>query len=176
MTNHIAIGAISDMDTKPKMINLDRIWSKYLKDGKRHCDLRVHGLGVGSLRLMLRYAWSSVDTASWVKHAENGIVLVPKTKNGRYVYNERPHKIAISERSLAQKKIGRHFHTLYEVEKVLLREYFKIKGYTIGEFHYRAEKSQPDDAAKVKCLSNDFQQRAEINMLFYLDLEKAITQ
>jgi len=116
----------------------------------------VHGFGLSALRLVLRYPWYSIDSTTWVMTGRMGAVFVPKTKEDVYIYDIDPWKVDISEKSSSKKKEGQHFDTFTSMEQKIFEKYFKIKGYISKE------------------LSNDYKKRDELNIIYFLDLEKSI--
>ena len=80
---------------------LDGIWHNYLTDDSGRPRVKVHGFGLTSARLMLRYPWFSVDSTSWVRLAAFGGLMFP----GIGV-------IAISSMSPSRKLPGQHYDNL----------------------------------------------------------------
>jgi hypothetical protein len=62
-------------------------------------NVKVHGLGVTTSKLMRRYRFTSVDSGTWVKQAQHGQILVPMYCHGRADYSIRPRVISVTERS-----------------------------------------------------------------------------
>ncbi len=100
---------------------------------------KVHGFGMTSLDLMIRYPWYSVDSTSWVLTGRFGAVLIPKKKNDKYIYDENPFKINVSNRSPDTKQEGQHFSTMTKMEQKIILEYLERKGFSIGKSEYRKE-------------------------------------
>lgn len=116
--------------------------------------VKVHGLGVGSVRLILRYPWYSVDSTTWVRTGRNGKILVPERKMGNWRYDIPPMTVWISEESSAKDKVGRHFDTLPPSRKRIVEEYIQFRGYT------------PEEAR------TNYKARDILNIEYFLDLEK----
>jgi len=85
---------------------LDRIFTHFIcgKDGLP--KVKVHGFGLTSLPLMLRYPWYSVDSTSWVVTGRMGSIYIPRYKGGQWIYDENSWKIAVSNRSPNTKEAG----------------------------------------------------------------------
>ena len=65
--DYIALGGMVGRPRPALLQWLDTIWSDYLTDSKGMPIVKIHGFGMTSLRLMLRYPWYSVDSTSWVQ-------------------------------------------------------------------------------------------------------------
>lgn len=136
---------------------------------------------------------NSVDSTSWVMTGRMGSVLVPKFRQGRYNYMIDPFKVAVSDRSPSNKEAGKHFRTYSPLEQRVIQEYLNHKGYKIGHSEFRLEHkdykpqeserwfgaARPDGLREVELiiepgLANDYIQRDEINIIYFLDLEKAL--
>jgi hypothetical protein len=80
-TDHVAIGAIANMDTGQRRMGLDDIWKNYFIDKDGMPKVKVHGLGLTAVDLMIRYPWHSVDSFTPVISAVWGSILLPKFDN-----------------------------------------------------------------------------------------------
>lgn len=100
---------------------------------------KVHGFGMTSIEMMVRFPWFSVDSTSWVLIGRFGGVYIPQKKNGKYVYNENPFKINVSNRSPNTKQEGQHFSTMTKIEQKIILEYLEEKEFYIGKSEYRKE-------------------------------------
>jgi hypothetical protein len=176
---------------------LDRIFSKYLTDSNGMPVIKVHGFGLTSLRLMLRYPWYSVDSTSWVTTGRMGSIYVPRFRNGQWLYDEDSWKVAVSNRSPSTKEAGQHIETLPPMQRQVILDYIHDKGYKLGKSTFKrvAETYKPkegerwaDKKAEVKNgkrlleiieedgISNRYQLRDEINIIYFLDLEKSMPE
>lgn len=180
--------------TKEKLVvKLDFLWSRYLTDKNGYPKVKVHGFGLTSLSLMLRYPWYSVDSTSWVMTSRFGSVYVPKIKRGEYIYNENSWKICVSNKSPSNKETGKHIITFSKEEQKIIKSYFKDKGYTLGQSrffkkskNYKLKENEKwfskvdnDGMREVERiiefgLSNDYRKRDELNIIYFLDLEKSM--
>lgn len=59
-------------------------------------QIRVHGFAMTSWKLMRRWPWWSVDSATWVKLAAYGWLYVPPYRKGKWSYDEPPMQINVS--------------------------------------------------------------------------------
>jgi len=138
---------------------------------------------------------NSVDSTSWVLTSRFGAVYVPRFRGGKYIYNENSWKVTVSNRSPAMKVEGQHITTFTEMERSQILEYFSLKGYKLGKSEIRKESSNykleegerwfdKEDEGETRLvevvvesgLCNDYKQRDEMNIIYFLDLEKNIPE
>lgn len=193
--DYISLGGMVPISTQDLVHWLDDLFKNYLCDEKGMPIVKVHGFGLTSLRLMLRYNWMSVDSTSWVMTGRMGSIYIPKFKNGKWIYDEDSWKIVVSNRSPATKEAGKHINTMSPKEKEILLNYITEKGYKLGVSEYKTventyelqenerftEKKPADKKAKreveiivEKGVSNVYQLRDEMNILYFLDLERSM--
>lgn len=195
--DYLALGGMVPINTRDLIPWLNGLFSKYLCDPKGMPKVKVHGFGLTSLSLMLRYPWWSVDSTSWVVTGRLGSIYIPRRRKGEWIYNENSWKIAVSNRSPNKKEAGQHIETLQPTEREIFLEYIHEKGHVLGEskFHkenqsYKlkvnerwAEKKPTDKKAKrdvetilTPGVSNRYQLRDEMNIIYFLDLEKSMPE
>lgn len=187
--DYIALGGIVPNPPNVIIPILDDLFEKYLTDKDGYPLVKLHGFAVTSVKLVIRYPWWSVDSTSWVKFGKYGIVCVPRRKGGKYMYDESSWSVCVSNRSPSNKIPGKHISTFSGAERDLIFEYFAEKGYSLGrsEFKnvepgYELQENErfigkaADGLVETvieKGLSNDYRLRDELNILYYLDLEKS---
>ena len=135
---YICLGGMVPISTSNLETWLDDLFPNYICDSKGIPKVKIHGFGMTSLDLMLKYPWYSVDSTSWVMTGRFGSVMVPRFRNGKYVYNEQPWKVTVSFRSPDIKEQDKHILTYTEMERKVIMEYFKKKGYVLGKSEYRS--------------------------------------
>jgi len=192
---YFALGGMALVTTSVRIRFYDFIFAMICQKSNDYFPIhKIHGFGMTSLRLMLRYPWYSVDSTSWVLTGRFGSVYVPKIKSkGEYVYDENSWKICVSNKSPSQKEAGRHITTFSEIEREEIKKYFKIKGYELGKSEFKIEKKdyelkenekwfskvKKDGTREVEKiielgLCNDYKKRDELNIIYFLDLEKSM--
>ena len=191
--DYIALGG---MVRSPDLIKwLDDIWHSHLLDEDGMPKVKVHGFGLTSLKLMMRYPWYSVDSTSWVMTGRMGSVYIPKKKRGGWIYDENSWKISVSSTSPDLKKQGQHITTISEGERKIILEYLTEKGYVLGKSEFKEEPQSyklqknekwaekrhkdPDKKRRVEVIlergvSNCYKLRDEVNIQYFLDLEKSL--
>lgn len=195
--DYISLGGMVPISTGDLIHWLDDLFKNYLCDDKGMPIVKVHGFGLTSLRLMLRYNWFSVDSTSWVVTGRMGSIYIPRFRNGKWIYDEDSWKIVVSNRSPASKEAGKHINTMSPNEKKILTSYITEKGYSLGKSEYKTvdynyelqenerftEKKPADKKAKREVeviiergVSNVYQLRDEMNIIYFLDLEKSMPE
>lgn len=193
--DYIALGGMVPISTKDLKVWLDDLFSTYLTDEKGFPTIKVHGFGLTALTLMLRYPWYSVDSTSWVVTGRLGSIYIPKYRSGEWIYDKDSWKVAVSNKSPEAKEAGKHIDTLSPSQKEMLLNYIHNKGYRLGKSEFRmesqnyvlkdnekwVEKKPKDKNAKREVetiieegVSNKYQLRDEMNIIYFLDLEKSM--
>jgi len=188
--DYIALGGMVPISTPDLRIWLDDIWKNYLTDKDGMPIIKVHGFGLTSNSLMRRYPWWSVDSTSWVMTGRMGGVYVPKFKDGKYDYSEDCWKVQVSNRSPSKNEAGKHLESFSPIARQNIEKYFTAKGFKVGVSKFRTvdakyelkedEKWNGKEAGGKRevekiiegGLSNDYKQRDELNIIYFLDLEK----
>lgn len=147
---------------------------------------KIHGFALTAPSLVTAYPWYSVDSTSWVMFGKYGIVIVPYKKDGVYDYTKSPNTVFVSSRPKSKSSVN-HFDNAVGMHQSYFLDYFKEHGFKIGSSEFRNESEgyklkNNEHWADRKCwlvetiieegLSNNHALRDQINLLFYLDLEK----
>ena len=192
--DYIGLGIAAQKDKKMLIDWLDECFSKYLckKDG--FPKVKVHGFGITRLGIMLRYPWYSVDSTSWVISSRMGSIYVPNFRGGKWVYNIDPLKVMVSSCSPKKEDDGQHFDTFSPLNQKIILDYVQMRGYRIGKSESRFEKQpyklrdnerwwgdKKDDPRELEVtledgLSNNYHSRDQINIMYFLDLEKSVPE
>lgn len=114
---YITIGGMVPISTPQLKLWLDRIWRNHLTTPDGRPKIKVHGFGLTSLPLMMRYPWYSVDSSTWIQWAAHGAILLPTVG-----------QLAISSRSSARKAEGKHVDTLSPLETAKIEEVLRWAG------------------------------------------------
>lgn len=195
--DYIGLGGMVPISTTNLYHWLDDLFTNYLTDKHGMPIVKVHGFGLTSLRLMLRYNWWSVDSTSWVLTGRMGAIYIPRFRVGKWIYDDDPWKIVVSNKSPDQKEEGKHITTMSPMEKKILLNYINEKGYKLGISKYKTvdsdyklvenekwvDKKPIDKKEKREVeiiieagVSNRYQFRDEINIMYFLDLEKSMPE
>lgn len=142
---YITLGGMVPISTPQLHLWLDRIWGQYLTGPDGMPRLRVHGFGLTTMELVLKYPWYSVDSSSWVTASGFGTIML-------YLGPGKTSALSISGESPNTKGINRHFDTLSPVERGAITRLVEEAG-----FH-------------VEQLRNDYLARRMWNIEFYKKL------
>ena len=192
---YIAMGGMVPNPPSVLIPALDNLWSEYFTNRNGLAIIKVHGFAITSAKMVTRYPWYSVDSTSWVKFGKYGIVCVPVKRKGKYDYTRSAHNIVVSNRSPSQKDIGKHISNFSEAERNQILKYFDEKGYILGHSEFKtvegnyelqegerfASGKKGEERREVELivepgLSNDYRIRDQINIEYYLDLEKSVPE
>ncbi len=195
---YIALGGMVPIPNADLYPWLDTMFSKYLTDSNGMPIIKVHGFGMTSFDLMLRYPWYSVDSTSWIITGRTGGVYVPAIRDGAYSYAIPPFKITVSNRSPNSAVDPDHVDCMPKRVQQIVLNYFDSKGYSLGKSEWFdkppsyqlqegerwcEKKAVREKAGKGKVermvesgLSNDYRKRDELNIIYYADLEKSLPE
>ena len=118
---YITIGGMVPISTPQLFLWLDRIWAKYLTDGSGRARIKVHGFGLTSYPLMVRYPWYSVDSSSWVQIGAHGNIFMPEFGT-----------IAFSSKSPNAKVENQHIDTLPPALRAAVEARLIEQGYDVN--------------------------------------------
>jgi len=193
---YIALGVAGNIGAK-LIPWLDKCFSEFICDEKGYPKAKIHGFAVTSLKLMLRYPWYSVDSTSWVITGRMGSIFVPCGTKGEWIYNKTPRKVSVSLRNPNIKDEGQHINTFSPMEQEVILSYIHKKGYCLGKSKFKEvdqsyelqknerwfEKKPVDKLEKREVeviiedgISNRYQLRDEMNIIYFLDLEKSMPE
>lgn len=172
---------------------LDDLFSNYICDKDGISKVKVHGFGVTSVDLLIRYPWYSVDSTTWAISAGMGLILVPIYKNNRWNYNKGPWTVGVSNRNTLLSSGAQVFRFMSPLKQKLVIRYIEDEmGYKMGKsrFEFRPadcelnENELPvgkvDREKNQRCVevieemgvSNNYMMRKDINSTYLLQLEK----
>lgn len=114
---YITIGGMVPISTPQLKLWLDRLWEDHLTDEHGRPRVKVHGFGLTSLPLMMRYPWWSVDSSTWVQWAANGMILVPGVG-----------QVNVSAHSSSRKQLNQHLDTIAPVERETIEQAIRDRG------------------------------------------------
>jgi hypothetical protein len=190
---YIALGGMVPISTAQLIHWLDDLFGGSLANADGTPRVKVHGFGLTSLRLMLRYPWFSVDSTSWVLTSRMGSIYVPREIQGKWSYDVDSWKVAVSSQSPNKKEAGKHISTYSPLEQKTILRYLESKGYKLGqsEFRYELENYELAEGERwsgkadgygermvEKVLEvgicNSYRQRDELNIIFFRDLEQSM--
>lgn len=122
--------------------------------------VRTHGFAMTAYRLLIRYPWWSVDSATWTKVGAFGGIMLPHKRQGKFTFEEEPYNICMSQDSPAVKINGKHYKTLSRPERAIVAEWLELIGVPMG-------KTAPDGEIIEYGVMNRHSERKIANLLFF---------
>lgn len=168
---HIAFGGMAGKDVHKNnlLLILDKCFDKYICSADGTPKIKVHGFGMTSHDLLIRYPWYSVDSTSWVISSRLGSIYMPKKTNGKYDYLKSALKIKISNQS-ENGADGQCFASMSAMEKKEVLEYLSFIGYPLGSSTWKDGEETVIESGVI----NDYKKQDQCNILYFQALEKAI--
>lgn len=119
----------------------DQLFSLLCPGPKRLPIVRTHGFAMTSWKLMQRYPWWSVDSASWIKMAAFGSLLIPHKRNGKYTFDVNPHIITVSMsvKLKDRKTSGNHMFNHTPEERRIINGWLEEIGVPYGKVNEEGE-------------------------------------
>lgn len=141
--DYIGLGGLVGIPSALRRVWLDRVFSVITdEDGKP--TVKTHGFGMTSVPLIFRYPWYSVDSTSWIKTSQFGMVYLPRVNaDGEFQFDVTPEVIAVSDQNPTQQQDGKHVNTLGPTTRAFLNRWLAHCGVTLEEaacnYYYRAK-------------------------------------
>lgn len=163
---------------------LDRCFD-IICDADGYPKTKVHLFGMAAPELLMRYPAYSFDASSWCNYGRFGMVIVPKRKRGKFVYDRPPHKVFVSERSPKKEVDGQHISNMAPAEIKAFHKYLADHGMKLGkseifdtpnpEYQLQENEKFINKKARVERViesgvCNDNFDRDFLNHCFYVDL------
>ncbi|RLF30300.1 MAG: hypothetical protein DRN14_00145 [Thermoplasmata archaeon] len=190
---YFGISPANDRTSYQRQLWLDQCM-RIVCDDKGMPKAKFHGFAVTSVPLMLRYPWYSCDSASWLRCAMYGGVMIPWTEpDGERNYLKTPRVVNFSTKNDLRKEKGAHYDSMNAAHKKQVDKYLKDMGVVIGKSSYRREERKYKVSARgeenifcrhedhvivekieVAGVSNSVAVRAVVNMRYMEEVEKRI--
>ncbi len=171
--DYIAIGGLGQEVVSSTYYQwADRIFDYICDNPARLPTVKIHGFALTSHKLLVRYPWYSVDSATWIKGAVFGQVFCPPMRNGKWAYDVPFLRIRVSPRESKVVNTTSMLNTLKKEEKRCFLQYIEEKGFKLG--FSRMENGK--EVIEEEGLCNNLTQRCELNALYYRDLVNALPE
>lgn len=124
----------------------DRVFCHLCPESNDHFPvIKTHGYAMTSFKLMLRWPWYSVDSASWVKYSAYGWICFPKYdfKRERWRYDLPPLVINFSWRSPQKANRGKHIDNVPENIRRMGLKWVEYCGLVMGEVDEKGNEIVP---------------------------------
>ena len=156
-------------------------------DDKGMPRVKVHGLALTSPDLVIDFPIFSADSTSWMQFGKYGLIIIPKKRNGKFIYNESPHIIKVSSRKKSKTDYENFINLSPMIQKQII-EYLESINLKMGKSNleavdfdktkYEIPVSDKEVSSKEivieKGVCNDNDSRDQANLQYYLDLEANI--
>lgn len=129
--------------------------------------VKLHGFGVSSYNLLIRYPWWSVDSSSWAKIGAFGGIIVPHYRGGRFVFSESPYVMKVSERSKNTGIFNSHYLSSTPAVKEIVRKWLDEIGVPLGTI-------SSNEKAEEKGVLNDHSKRRSSCIHYFNRLQKEL--
>lgn len=135
--NYIGLGG-----TVGKSVPVRRKWFDeqfaFLCGSQGFPKVKVHGFGMTTFPLLLRYPWYSADSLAWIRWAAYGVVWVPRMTDDGYDYFHHPYTISLSSRVKNSQNSQyldpkRDFRSMGPISQNYVLSYLKQEGFDPDE-------------------------------------------
>lgn len=168
--NYIGLSPANDETAYGRKTFLDKCM-KYVCDDNGNPTIKFHGFGVNSLGLMKRYPWYSVDSSSWVWYSMYGMILVPRYRSGKYMYDEQPWRVFCTTKSPRKIK-GRHFDNYSKAHQQQILDYLERIDVPFGQS--KAVDTKKKYETIVEGVINTDMYRDTVNIIYFSEFAKTI--
>lgn len=152
--DYIAIGGLYEQGEALEK-RLDRIWNEWLI----HHDVKVHGFGMTSIKLMSKYPWHSVDSSTWLVHSRNGYTAIPTIdSSGKFVFDEGYVNVTVTPFKGTRERARIHYSSRPKAEQEIIERWLASIGLTIEQ------------------VSVDLVSRIQANLLFWCAVEEYLNE
>lgn len=151
--DYISLGGMVPVSSRNLIPWLDDVFGNHIcnKEGYPRC--KVHGFGMTTVDIMVRYPWYSVDSTTYNSASRFGEINICKFRNNENIWNENPIRISVSEKSENKIKNGKSFHTESENYKKVVKKFVEYMNYNMDELI--------ESTYKRQCFNIDFFKRLE---------------
>ncbi len=130
---YVGLGGLVGAASEAGVVSwLDRCFDVVCDQPSRLPKIKLHGFGVTSHPLLLRYPWWSVDSASWTKVGAFGGILVPYKREGKFTFTKPPLTVSVSGESPKANDSGKHYLTMSRAEQKIMREWLELIDVPMG--------------------------------------------
>jgi hypothetical protein len=127
---------------------------------------KTHGFAMTAWKLIDRWPWWSVDSATWVKLSAYGWLYVPRWSEGRWRFDKPPIQINLSAKSPFVKKVNKHIDNTDRRTQELIQRWLKRCNVVEG--------TVDKDGEMIKFgVRSHFRARSICNLYYLKDLEES---
>lgn len=112
---------------------IDRCFDYVCSTPTRMPQVKIHGFGVTTYELLLRWPWWSVDSTSWTKIGAYGGILIPHKRKGKWDFSEHPYLMKVSVDSPSRSLKNQHLLNLVPADFKIVAEWLDDIGIPMGK-------------------------------------------
>lgn len=178
-------GLVGSLDLKECKGWIDRCFDFVCNTSNRMPMVKIHGFGITTFEMMVRYPWYSLDSTSWTKAGAYGNLYVPRMKDGKFVFDtlgkqRRPYIIKVSYEAYVNKLssrqakyvqegkkkrpkpfTGAHIERMSEGEKEVVDRWLKSIGFKWGKY------DKATDTIIERGVTTSHSERRAANLMFF---------
>lgn len=129
----IALGCLVGLANKTARVKwIDKAFAIVCDTPDNKPKVKIHGFGVTSFGLILRYPWWSVDSTTWTKIGAYGGIIVPQYRRGKFVFDKKPYVLKVSMESPDRHKRNQHYWTLKTRQQNIVQRWLLKIGVPLG--------------------------------------------
>jgi hypothetical protein len=151
---------------------LDQCFEKHVCDKHGMPKCKVHGLGLTTVKMMTRYPWYSVDSATWVLNSAFGRIVMPRWIKNQWKYDVSPYIAVLSTNSISKSKKD-HYGNLSNEQRFIIDKWVEEIGLPYGKSEFD-EKGQ--EIVIEEGLINNNGYRDVANALYFIKLGESMQE
>jgi hypothetical protein len=133
--DYFAVGGLASAKGAGLAPFVDSVFRKLCTEESNYLPThKVHGFGIATPEILIKYPWYSVDSTSWVMYGRYGIILVPyEDYEGKLMYSVPPRTVVVSSRSKGTVDDPEHYSRLTPMKKERIDRYCTERGFSMGK-------------------------------------------
>lgn len=142
-------------------------------DSKGMPQTKIHGFAVTTTKLMFRYPWYSVDSATWIRVSRMGMIIIPKIRYGKTRWDLQPIRIQVSDHGPQKQDADSHIDIMSGNERARVLQIIEEKGFKLG----KSIKEKDGTMTVIESgLINSYKMRDLFNMQYMQELQSLIPE
>lgn len=172
--DYFGLGGLGQGVTKQIYIQwADKVFDIICSSPDRLPLAKIHGFAMTSPILMRRYPWYSVDSATWIKAAFYGKILLPVFKKGAWDYTQDTRQVKVSGRASKSQSSIHWLYSYKEATRQWILNYLKDTGFKVGISEVGPDK---EEIIVEEGILNSTLVRAELNVKTLLNYRTHIPE
>ena len=119
-------------------------------------QIKFHGFGVSTWKVIRKYPWFSVDSAAWTKLGAYGNIMIPARSGNGWDFSRDEQIVTVSKESPSALKSDAHYFTMSPTEKKIVQDSLSEICVPLGEL-------RSDGSVKTEgCITNGYIRRIAV--------------